>query len=43
MEDTIISPTPLNIYGLNEFINKFKESPSEIIDLDVLKEEFKLR
>ena len=42
MEDTIISPTPLNIYGLNEFINKFKESPLEIIDLDVLKEEFKL-
>ena len=42
MEDAIINPTPLNIYGLNEFINKFKESSLEIIDLDLLKEEFQI-
>ena len=42
MEDTIINPTPLNIYGLNQFINKFKESKMEIIDLEILKEEFQI-
>jgi hypothetical protein len=42
MEESIINPTKLNIYGINSFINKFGESKLEIIDLETLKNNFKI-
>ena len=37
-----IEPTILNIYGINSFINKFDDSKQDIIDLQELKESFKV-
>ena len=37
-----IDPTVLNIYGINSFINKFDDSKQDIINLQELKESFKV-
>lgn len=50
MDNSIINPSELNIYGINAFINKFtksdleiiEEDDSELINLEQLKETFKL-
>ena len=42
MNDNKIDPTTLNIYGINSFINKFDDSKQEIINLQELKETFKV-
>ena len=42
MSKSIIEPTPINIYGINSFINKFSDSKLDILDLESLKTNFKV-
>lgn len=42
MSESIINPTSINIYGINSFINKFEDSKLDILDLDLLKSNFKI-
>lgn len=42
MSESIIDPTPINIYGINAFINKFLDSKLEILDLESIKNNFKI-
>ena len=42
MSESISDPTPINIYGINAFINKFLDSKLEILDLESIKNNFKI-
>ena len=42
MSELIIDPTQVNIYVVNSFINKFDDNKNDILDLQELKEKFKL-
>ena len=42
MSESIIEPTPINIYGINSFINKFSDSKLDILDIESLKKNFKI-
>lgn len=42
MSELIIDPTQVNIYGVNSFINKFDDNKNDILDLQELKDKFKL-
>ena len=42
MSTNIINPTTTKIYGINAFINRFNNNKETIIDLDCLKDNFKL-
>jgi hypothetical protein len=42
MSEVIIEPTPINIYGVNAFINKFPDNKLDILNLQNLKNEFEL-
>ena len=36
MSEVIIEPTPINIYGVNAFINKFPDNTLDILNLQNL-------
>ena len=46
MAQSILIPTPINIYGINAFINKFEDTKAdskiEVLNLENIKENFKL-
>ena len=42
MSTNIINPTTTKIYGINAFINRFNNNKETIIDLDCLKDNFKI-
>ena len=42
MSTSIIEPTSINIYGINSFINRFDDSKLEVLDLEQIKEGFKI-
>ena len=42
MSESIINPSPVNIYGINSFINKFSESKLDILDLESIKDNFEI-
>ena len=46
MAQSIIDPTPINIYGINAFINKFEDTKAdskiEVLNLENIKENFKV-
>ena len=42
MSESIINPSQINIYGINSFINKFADSDLDILDLESIKDNFKI-
>ena len=46
MSQSILDPTPINVYGINAFINKFEDTKAdskiEVLNLENIKENFKV-